>query len=667
MEETKNKVAITIAQNAFVDKGDGVVEFPGGLVITDDTEQWNGTKYDIKSMDISAYSGKLTADHDDLIEKVVGKVSNVRKVFNKIKVGRIDFAVQQSALARLTYDLLVNKYITDFSIETIGPFPDENNTYRDAKLIGLSIVVTGNNKSAHINDADYNALVANSIEESKRNNIDVTDVEKEFICYNGGQETEVKILPDNSMKYVTIKNTRDFAIELTYKNASGEDIKTSLAPGASLDVAEDQAEALNAVLTNAVKPEKKVEVKDIVASELAPVLEQMKEMSKTMATFSAKEPEFKKTVNTVADGNEAYDYKKAHGVQINLAWNWLHNGAQEDRTKLYEMNQKHLERLQKKGIVENTMTLADMGNFVISPELLSDIEGFRSDFSGLLSKVTFKETLSLEMAWLNRSGDIAMSEVEMCDDGADGNLKPISEYTASIKTSRLHELAAVTPVCDAATRFLAADLLGDIAAGYRNDYDRKRAQLVIARLQQAVDETGNVVPYSKTTDVTSLKSFIDMWSYMAEEFPNGTFIFNYQTFGELMRGLVGAGINTDAGMGVFTRGENAMILGRPYILVPNELMPSLNSNPVVTAKTFVVEGVSVVINRAVFFADLTKFSGRTSGGLKYDLSTEAAYEVSGVVKSAFQRNELVLRGSFFRGGVMRDVDRVVAMGAAGVS
>ena len=59
------------------------------------------------------------------------------------------------------------------------------------------------------------------------------------------------------------------------------------------------------------------------------------------------------------------------------------------------------------------------------------------------------------MAWLARSGDINMQEVEHCDDGADGN-KPLTIFSR-IQTSNLHELAAVTPVCDAATRFLAVE------------------------------------------------------------------------------------------------------------------------------------------------------------------------------------------------------------------
>jgi hypothetical protein len=78
-------------------------------------------------------------------------------------------------------------------------------------------------------------------------------------------------------------------------------------------------------------------------------------------------------------------------------------------------------------------------------------------------------------------------------------------------------------------------------------------------------------------------------------------------------------------------------------------------------------GGNVTVNHAVFYANLSNFTGRTSGGLQYDLSTDAAYEDGGTVKSAYQRNELVLRGSFFRGGAIKDTDQVSALLSPGVS
>ena len=47
MTKQTNAVSEKIV-NSFFDRGDGVVEFPNGLVITDDSVMWSGTKYDIE-------------------------------------------------------------------------------------------------------------------------------------------------------------------------------------------------------------------------------------------------------------------------------------------------------------------------------------------------------------------------------------------------------------------------------------------------------------------------------------------------------------------------------------------------------------------------------------------------------------------------------------------
>lgn len=101
-----------------------------------------------------------------------------------------------------------------------------------------------------------------------------------------------------------------------------------------------------------------------------------------------------------------------------------------------------------------------------------------------------------------------------------------------------------------------------------------------------------------------------------------------------------------------------------FLVVPNDLMPTLGGSDSVTVQ---VNGENVAINHAVFYADLSQFKGRTSGGLQYDVSSQAAYEDGGVVKSAYQRNELVLRGSFFRGGAFLNRNRVAGIRQGTVS
>jgi hypothetical protein len=107
------------------------------------------------------------------------------------------------------------------------------------------------------------------------------------------------------------------------------------------------------------------------------------------------------------------------------------------------------------------------------------------------------------------------------------------------------------------------------------------------------------------------------------------------------------------------------VLGTPFLVVPNDLLPTLNSTD---TKSFTVQGASVTIDQAVFYADLRTFTGRSSGGLKYDVDGSASYEDgAGNVFSAYQRNEVVLRGSFFRGGVVKDPSVVASIAATAVS
>jgi HK97 family phage major capsid protein len=609
VEHQKHKFTFPIDKNSLVDDGEGVVSFSKPLTITDNSEQRNGTRYDIKTMDLSEYDGMLTADHSSSITEIIGETFGITKGRTKVTISGIRFAIKESALAQFAYNMLKGGFLKNFSIETFGPYPDDDGVYHEAKLVGLSAVVIGNNRSAAVNQ-----IALNSLEEAKKQGIDPTNLEN------------------------IIKNNME------EKKPVVETPKETPTP-------ETPAPVENSI-------EKTLE------KLLSPITAKLEALEKNQFDKGAKEPKFTPAVKKVENAFNSMDYRERHGKQINLAWDYLKSKNDAAGKQLRELNAFHVQELQKAGIVQNSMTIADFGNFVVSPELLTDIEGHRSNFSALLSVVPFRETLSLQMSWLKRDGDIDMSEVEMCDDGADGNLKPISDYDASIQTSNLHELAAVTPVCNAATRFLAADMLQDIAAGYRTDYDRKRAQLFIARLQQAVDETGNTTAFATTTDTNSLKAVIDGIGPVAETVMNGTWIMNHSTYWRLMKSLVGAGISGPLG-NLFTTGDQASFAGRPYIVVPNELLPTIDTGN--TNRTFTVEGTSVTIDQAMFYVDPSVFSGRTSGGLNYDLSTEAAYEVSGTVKSAYQRNELVLRGSFFRGGAVRDVDKVAGVSAPGVS
>ena len=625
----KHQVGIVVEKNAFIDEGDGVVSFPNGLTITDDSEQRNGTRYEIETMDLSEYKGQVTADHVDRLDHIIAQVDGVRKSGTKIVVDKLKYLVKESPYARLAYNLLVERKASDFSIETYGPYPGEDGIYRNAVLIGLSQVVIGNNRNASLN-----AIVRNSIEQSKTDGLDTKELENmlEDKTIRVESAHNSKVNEDNNMSEV---KTEDNKVENKEENK---------APVLDLNA-----------LTEAMSK--------VMDEKLAPVQAKIAEMEQNAFDKGATEPQFKKDENagkTIKNDYSKMGYRERHGKQINAAWDLLKGRSQDAAVVLNEINEANLTALKDAGKVENSLTIADFGNFVISPELLTEIEGVRNDFSGLLNATTWRETLSTQFAWLRRSGDINMQSVEFCDDDADGNLKPVSEYSANINTANLEELAAVTPVCNAATRFLAAELLEDVAEGYRTDYDRKRAQLVIARLEQAVEETGNVSTYD-ISEPTS--AFFDALADLAAKSINGTFVMNASTYADVLKRATVAGIAGPLSA-YFQTGSTPTLVGRPFIVVPDELLPTING---ANTKVFAVDGVNVTVNNAVFYADLSTFTGRTSGGLMYDLSTEAAYEVGEEVRSAYQRNELVLRGSFFRGGAVRNPEKVAAIAAVAVS
>lgn len=683
-EETHTEtIHFDIDKNAIKVMGDDTLMFSKPVVITDNSEMWSGARYDIPTLDISEYKGKLTADHRDLIQNVLGNVIGVKKVANrKVTIDGIKLAVKENPLADYAKRMMMAGYLTDFSIETVGPWPDDDGIFKNAKLVGLSLVVTGNNKQAHINE-----IAEQTMADAKAHGLDIVMFAQ---ALKFPIDKENGIVDNNLDMFKTVKNTRGFAITLKYKNSAGEDVETTVQPGKSVDVPSDQESAVKAQVEGATEPKpadpptppadgakgvSSVEVAEIVKNAVAeatkPLTDKLATLEKTTFDHAVVEPQFTK-VNSpkIVTELSSLDWRERHARQINFAWDMLKAGNVDAGHKLNEINKFHMEELKKAQKVQNSVTISDFGNFVISPELLSEIEGFRSNFQALLSKLNFRDTLSIQMAWLTRNGDINMQEVEFCDDGADGNLKPISEYSAEISTDNLHELAAVTPVCNAATRFLAADLLSDVAAGYRNDFDRKRAQIFIARLQQAVNSTGNVNHYNTGTggggaNVNALQSFMDVAANMQEDVMGGYYVLSQASYWELMKRQAAAGINTESGFRIFTTGDNGpLMFGAPYVVVPNELLPKLGSSQ---TRSFVVAGVTVVITNAVFYVDLSTFTGRTSGGLNYDLSTEAAYEDNGVVKSSFQRNELVLRGSFFRGGAVRDPNKVEGLEAVNLS
>lgn len=693
------KNQIKVFENSFNDEGDGVVSFPDGLIISDDQTQRSGTRYDIDSLDISKYQGQLTADHRDELKNILGRVEGVEKREGKLIVNKIVYAVKESPYARLAYNLLLGGFSKGFSTETIGPSADTDGTLYSHELVGLSQVVTPNNYSAVVNQ-----VVKNSLQESKEDGLDTTEIEKEIL----NKETEMKKITneftdEQAEELLSLaRDIKAFLMDKEQKEKEEAEKEEKDTEGKTVDeiIEEDLKNSVEdeIVETNEVETETEVEtttetVEEIKedtevepATEVEPTTEQTeteetveteteeietedkeekeKEMSKDeiknmivdvlkgITANEAQEPEF--------HANEAASPKNALEKQVNAFIQMKQFGSIEAQRELVELNKANLNALKREGLVSNSMNLTDLGNFVPAPEMVKEIAGKRSSYSDLLDQTSWKEIEGKDYAFNRRVGDIDMKNVALSPKATsesgtgNENLKPISTYTAKTVKGELEELASITPVCDSATRFFAANLIEDISAGYRNDYDRKRAQLVVARLQQAVNETHSIVALKKDADVDVLTTLLEGIAKASGKFPSGKLVLSNLTVAKITSFALKAGINGPLGE-IFTRGAEPTIFGIPYIVVPNDLMPTIDSEDDIQ---HTVDGAKVKIEAAVFYADLTEFVGFTNGGLLFDLSSEASYEEGGVVKSAYQRNEIILRGSFYRGGGIKDIQAV---------
>ena len=100
------------------------------------------------------------------------------------------------------------------------------------------------------------------------------------------------------------------------------------------------------------------------------------------------------------------------------------------------------------------------------------------------------------------------------------------------------------------------------------------------------------------------------------------------------------------------------------MLVPSSLLPTVDT---AQTKSLSFEGESVTVNSGIFYVDPSVWKGRVSGGLNYSVSDQAAYEQSGTVKSAFQRDQVLFRGYGYRASAILDRSQVSAIGAPGVS
>lgn len=229
MSKTFKNVAKIAVKNAR-ETDNGTITFAEPLAITDDSRQWNNTRYDIDSLDITPYDGTVTADHGQKISDVIGKIVNLRKEGNKILIDGIRFAVNENPLAVLAKNLMKGGFVTGVSIETIGDDPDDTLTWKNHALCGLSVVAHPNNKNAY-------AVISNSVAEAKSYGLKVDAI------LNALEENEAQMKANLVKNETKLSKNLAFSAKKSYNNGMSE-----------LHNKTDQIiNKLNGVITNASK------------------------------------------------------------------------------------------------------------------------------------------------------------------------------------------------------------------------------------------------------------------------------------------------------------------------------------------------------------------------------------------------------------------------------
>lgn len=785
MEKKKNSYSVSAA-SGFTDEGDGVVSFPDGLTITDSSTQRNGTRYDIESMTLDSYGMQLTADHEDKLTNLIGKVVGVKKNGNRVTVDKIVYAVKENPYAQLAYDLLKGGFSNSFSIETLGRLDLDTGVYLNAELCGLSQVVVPNNYSAHVNK--FNEVVHNSLEKAEANGLNVDGLEEKIV--NAPKEedmaknqkspvateefvdvklnaTEVQVpeapveeapevetpaiqnpSPDSTtdveepapqadaptpeveqpveepeapvvenavvdepeaeeekpvkettetkrekqengtwIETVTTTRTSEYIeseeekAEREAREARWEEERKADDADVKITVAVDTDEnASDAKVENAAEEGDDTPTEEPVEKPVAeePVVENKAVTEEVVVdkTENKKEIEMtKEEVQALIDGavQNALDSKVEEPAfkeapvskeatiknQFALAVASTRDLNIDAHNQLRELNKANLEALVDAGKVENSIKLEDLGNLVMGPDVLDEVQGRMNSYRALIDATEWRETNALKFAWLSRGNTVDMQNVSTGYSGGlttgpiddDDLLKPYGEPTWAPHDDELEELAYVTAVALATIKFAAVDIMADIAKQFTLDYDKKRAQLVIARLQQAVDANGGGTAYSGSS--ADLSTAI---AEAADSTTVGTLIMSNKTKAVLLRDAIDA-----ENYGLVAELNQGSVYGTKFIIVPSDLLPTLGT---AETRTFLVHGQPVEVRDAIFYADLSAFTGRTSGGLSYDVDGRASYEVNGEVRSAFQRNEVVVRGSFFRGGVVTEPELVSSLTSA---
>lgn len=662
-------------------------------VITDGTVQKDGSYYDIPSLDIASWNGKVMADHDYSFSKRLGTAIGAQKDLanNRVTIAGIKFS-RNNPEAQLAMDMAVEGLI-EFSTGTLG-WTEEDGRRENHQIYELSIVGVGNNDNTHMNEADLLAVAA-------QNGIDLSK-------YN------LKSKEHNSMKKFRIYNVNAFAAKVKFKNEAGEDQEVEVPAGSSAEVEtttpqeEVQKQVDEAQAPAADKPADKPA--DAPATNAVSV-EDFKQLQTTLNTLVA-------NMNTpVKPSAGAHEDKNDLGASTNAVKEkvksmnagqrlyrqiMLERNGMKNSEEFAELNVFNTAQLAEKGIANvedfggsaNAMddSAGSLGGLIPPYELLDRIVQCETNYDRFLQVFGFEDA-GLSYGWNIGIGDIDFAPIGYCAPSAQDGVE------VGLENRTQERLATHSVICNKVSRFSPVNVINHVATRYQQAYKRALVAFALAEMQVAVDKRVTGWDRSSGTDIAAdpsgsvdypaagqsarIEAAVSLFTGLADCVMGGVYVMNAQTAAKLILdfNLTGQGASQSNTGTTFVNNYAALgvALGGEVVVVPNNMLPTLGTNSTVTVLRSTEGGGNVTIDHAIFYTSAENWYGVTNGALQFDVDSFGSYEVTvqktvtggggGTVtvtetRSAKQRGETVLFGEMYRGGGILDFRQIGGVKAA---
>jgi len=648
--------------------------FDGKQEITNGRIQKDGSYYDIESLNIEDYNGKIYSDHSYDWRDVLGFAIGLLKdtINNRVTIDGIRFS-QKNPLSLLARDMLVEGLL-EFSTGTLG-YTEDGGRRANHRLFDISLVGLGNNDSTI---TDNPMTKVNLIELATTNGFDIKK-------YNLKKEGSIK------MKYIVFNNN-SFSTKFSYTNEVGEVVNVELKEGEEVEVPnEDIQKEAQKMVDEAVENKKESDKEKSFNNfarkdEIEALTNQINELKKNMNIPVKPSVGDYEDTNNLGKGTINIMKDKIKNMK---AGNRLHRLIELERNghkhndEYREINDFNKEEL----IAKNAMTddESSVGGLIPPYELLQRIEQSQTKYDGFLSKFVFQDS-GLSYGWNLGIGNIDFNPIGYCDPSNQ------SEFETALQNRTQERLSAHTVICDKVSRFSPVNIVNIVASRYQSAYKRALAMFALAEMQVAVDarvvglnrvagidiapDANGSLVYPITDQKQQASRLLQLFTGLADTVVGGVYVMNAQTAAKLILdlNLNAAGILSSAGtVTVNDYNRLGVALGGEIVIVPNEIMPTLGKNDTRTVVRTAEGGGNVTISQAIFYLEPNNFYGVTNGALKFDIDSFGSYEVTvqktvtggggGTVtvtetRSAKQRGETVLFGEMYRGGGILDFRQV---------